>query len=130
MHRHFKQTRCAGERVHAATCDHCLCGRADLYVCVCSARIRHKRLTVQVDSVAKPLQNDRVIPSNVLDAANFYQTRGLIHGRSRIIPADPSRTTILGNFRLKYEEPPAECCDFSWHAAFFTKGHIEIECDP
>jgi hypothetical protein len=87
-------------------------------------------LTVQVDSVAKPFQNDRVIPPNVFEAANFYQTRGLIHGRSRITSADPSRTTILGNFRWEYKEEPAECRDFSWYARFFTKSHIEIECDP
>ena len=87
-------------------------------------------LTVQVDSVAKPFQNDRVIPSNVLQAANFYQTHGLIHGRSKIIPADPSHTTILGNFRWEYKKEPAECREFPWHARFFTKGHIEIECDP
>jgi len=87
-------------------------------------------LTVQVDSVAKPFQNDRVIPSNVVEAANFYQTRGLIHGRSRIIPADPSHTTILGNFRSEYKEEPAGCRDFPWYARFFTKSHIEIECDP
>lgn len=87
-------------------------------------------LTVQVDSVAKPFHNDQVIPSNVLQAANFYQTRGLIHGRSKIIPADPSHTTILGNFRWEYKKEPAECREFPWHARFFTKGHIEIECDP
>ncbi len=87
-------------------------------------------LTVQVDSVAKPFHNDRVIPSNVLRAANFYQTRGLIHGRSKIISADPSRTTILGNFRREYKNEPAECRGFPWRARFFTKGHIEIECDP
>jgi hypothetical protein len=87
-------------------------------------------LTVQVDSVARPFQNDRVIPSNVLQAANFYQTHGLIHGRSTITPADPARTTILGNFRWEYKEEPAECRDFSWYARFFTKGHIAIECDP
>lgn len=87
-------------------------------------------LTVQVDSVARPFQNDRVIPPNVLQAANFYQTHGLIHGRSRIAPADPSRTTILGNFRWEYKEEPTECHDFSWYARFFTKGHIAIECDP
>lgn len=87
-------------------------------------------LTIQVDSVAKPFQNDRVIPPNVVEAANFYQTRGLIHGRSRIVSADPSRTTILGNFRWQYKEEPAECRDFSWYARFFTKSHIEIECDP
>jgi len=87
-------------------------------------------LIVQVDSVAKPFHNDRVIPSNVLQAANFYQTRGLIHGRSKIIAADPSHTTILGNFRWDYKNEPAECREFPWHARFFTKAHIEIECDP
>lgn len=88
------------------------------------------QLTVQVDSVRKPFHNDRVIPSNVLQAANFYQIRGLIHGQSKIVAADPSHTTILGNFRWEYKQEPVECRDFSWHARFFTKAHIEIECDP
>jgi len=88
------------------------------------------RLTVQVDSVAKPFHNDSVIPSNVLQAANFYQTHGLIHGESKIVAADPSRTKILGNFRRDYDHEPEQCRGFSWHARFFTKAHIEIECDP
>jgi hypothetical protein len=50
------------------------------------------QLTVQVDSIRKPFDNDRVIPSNILQAANFYQTRGLIHGQSKIVAADPSHT--------------------------------------
>ena len=41
-------------------------------------------LTVQVDSVAKVGQNDEVIPANVAEAANFYQTDGLLHGRAQI----------------------------------------------
>jgi hypothetical protein len=88
------------------------------------------QLTVQVDSVAKPFHNDNVIPSNVHQAANFYQTRGLIHGESKILAADPSRTTILGNFRRDYDHEPEPCRGFSWHARLFTKSHIEIECDP
>jgi hypothetical protein len=88
------------------------------------------RLTVQVDSVAKPFHNDSIIPSNVQQAANFYQTQGLIHGESKIVAADPSRTTILGNFRRDYDREPEPCRGFSWHARFFTKAHIEIECDP
>jgi hypothetical protein len=87
-------------------------------------------LTVQVDSITKPFHNDGLIPSNVLQAVNFYQTRGLIHGRSRIVAADPSRTTILGNFLVQNDTEPVECRDFSWYAKFFTKSHIEIECDP
>ena len=87
-------------------------------------------LTVQVDSVAKPFSNDRLIPGNVRQAVNFYQTRGLIHGRSTITAADPTRTTILGNFRRDYKREPAPCRNFSWYSRLFTKGHIEIECDP
>lgn len=87
-------------------------------------------LTVQVDSIAKPFHTDRVIPANVVQAANFYQTHGLLHGRSKIVAADPSRTTILGNFQWEYKEEPKECRDFSWHARFFTRSHIAIECDP
>jgi len=33
-------------------------------------------LTIQVDSVTKVGQNDAVIPANVAEAANFYQTEG------------------------------------------------------
>lgn len=88
------------------------------------------RLTVQVDSIAKPFHTDRVIPANVVEAANFYQTHGLIHGRSRIVAADPLRTTIIGNFQWEYKAEPKECRDFSWYARFFTKSHIAIECDP
>jgi hypothetical protein len=87
-------------------------------------------LTVQLDSVAKPFSNDAVIPSNVVQAANFYQTHGWIHGRSKITAADPSRTTILGNFRWDYKKEPLECREFPWRARFFSKGHVEIECDP
>jgi hypothetical protein len=46
-------------------------------------------LTIQIDSVAKPFQNDWLIPANVVEAVNFYQTHGLIRGRRKIVPADP-----------------------------------------
>lgn len=87
-------------------------------------------LTVQVDSVAKPFSNDRIIPPNVSEAANFYQVHGLIHGPASITAADPEHTTIIGNFRREYRTEPAACHTFSWYSRFFTKGHIEIECDP
>ena len=58
------------------------------------------------------------------------ETRGLIHGQSHITAADPSRTTILGNFHMNYNEEPAECREFPWHARLLTTGHTEIECDP
>lgn len=87
-------------------------------------------LTVQVDSVAKPFHNDRVIPANVRRAVNFYQTHGWIHGRRNINAADPERTEILGNFRLDYENEPAEFREYPWSARWLMKGHIEIESDP
>jgi hypothetical protein len=86
-------------------------------------------LTIQIDSVAKPFQNDWLIPANVLEAVNFYQTHGLIHGRRKIVPADPAHTTILGNFRWDYKGEPAECHGFSWRGRLLSKGHTQIECD-
>jgi hypothetical protein len=86
-------------------------------------------LTIQIDSVAKPFQNDWLIPPNVFQAVNFYQTHGLIHGRRKIVPADPVRTTILGNFLWEYKGEPAECHGFSWRGRLLGKGHTEIECD-
>jgi pimeloyl-ACP methyl ester carboxylesterase len=87
-------------------------------------------LTIQVDSVAKPFSNDSVIPANVSEAVNFYQTHGLLKGRSRIVAADAERTRILGNVRREYRKEPAACRNFSWYSRTFTRGHIAIECDP
>lgn len=87
-------------------------------------------LTVQVDSVAKPFHNDSVIPANVHQAVNFYQTHGWLHGRRKIVAADPSRTQILGNFLCDYTTEPSGFNDYPWLARHFMKGHIEIESDP
>jgi hypothetical protein len=86
-------------------------------------------LTIQIDSVAKPFQNDWLIPVNVLEAVNYYQAHGLIRGRQRIVPADPAHTTILGNFLWEYKGEPAECHGFSWRGRLLSRGHTQIECD-
>jgi len=86
-------------------------------------------LTIQIDSVAKPFQNDWLIPANVLEAVNFYQTHGLIRGRRKLVPADPAHTTILGNFLWEYKGEPAECHGFSWRGRLLSRGHTQIECD-
>jgi pimeloyl-ACP methyl ester carboxylesterase len=86
--------------------------------------------TAQVDSVAKPGQNDSVIPANVRQAVNFYQPNGLVHGRARITAADPNRTQILGNFRLTYKRDTVDCSGYPWYDLLFTRTHTEIECDP
>src|SRR5579864_1767846 len=87
-------------------------------------------LTIQVDSVTKNGEDDSVIPANVAEAVNFYQTGGILRGRSMIAAADPSRTKILGNFRFAYEKEPAECHAYPWYDRLLFKGHTSIECDP
>jgi hypothetical protein len=87
-------------------------------------------LTVQVDSVAKLWQNDSVIPDNVAEAVNFYQTHGLVHGRRHIVAADSSKTDILGNYLVDYRKNPVSCPDASWVDRFLTPSHMQSECDP
>jgi hypothetical protein len=87
-------------------------------------------LTIQVDSVQKPNESDGLIPPNVHEAINFYQTEGLLHGRPTIAAADPSHTTILGNYQSSYRDHPVSCQDYPWFARTFMKSHIEIENDP
>jgi pimeloyl-ACP methyl ester carboxylesterase len=87
-------------------------------------------LTIQVDSVAKSGEDDSVIPANVEQAINFYQSDGLLHGRPAIRAADPARTRILGNFRQDYAAKPIRCDAYPWWDRIFMKSHIEIECDP
>jgi len=87
-------------------------------------------LTVQVDSIRKHGEDDSVIPANVSEAVNFYQSKGILHGRSKISAADPTHTTIVGNFRINYEKQPAECHTYPWYDRLLFKGHTAIECDP
>jgi hypothetical protein len=87
-------------------------------------------LTVQVDSVSKIRQDDAVIPANVAQAINFYQTNGLLHGQPRIRAADPKRTQIIGNFRFDYAQSAYNCSAYPWYDRIFTKAHTQIECDP
>jgi hypothetical protein len=87
-------------------------------------------LTIQVDSVSKPGNDDRSIPANVAQAVNFFQLDGLLHGRRQIVAADPLHTQILGNFRLDYKTNRVDCEGYPWYARIFMKPHIEIESDP
>lgn len=87
-------------------------------------------LTVQVDSVAKIGEDDSLIPANVAEAVNYYQTNGMLHGRPKIRAADPSRTKILGNYHFDYGLHQIHCEGHPWYAYVFTYPHIAIECDP
>lgn len=87
-------------------------------------------LTVQVDSVAKPWQQDGLIPANVAEAVNFFQPHGIVHGRQRITAADPLKTQILGNYRFDYHKDPVKCEGTSWFDRSITPDHMQSECDP
>jgi hypothetical protein len=87
-------------------------------------------LTIQVDSVRKKSQNDGRIPPNVQEAVNFYQSEGLLRGRSMIVAEDPNRTKILGNHESSYRENSVSCAGYPWYARAFMKRHIQIENDP
>jgi hypothetical protein len=87
-------------------------------------------LTVQIDSVAKIGHDDSVIPPNVHQAVNYYQTHGWVRGRRKIVAEDPVRTKILGNFLLSYDKDPVTCDNFPWYDYIVTKTHVESECDP
>lgn len=87
-------------------------------------------LTIQVDSIQKTNENDEDIPPNVREAINFYQTEGLLRGRTRIEAMDPGQTTILGNYKSSYKTTPVSCANYPWFARTFMRSHIEIENDP
>jgi pimeloyl-ACP methyl ester carboxylesterase len=87
-------------------------------------------LTIQIDSIAKPGEENFTIPANVANAVNFYQSAGLLHGRTAILAQDPGHTNIVGNFEMTYKDHPIDCNEFPWYSRFFTKSHIEIENDP
>jgi hypothetical protein len=87
-------------------------------------------ITIQVDSVQKLGEDDHWIPANVTQAVNFYQSEGLLHGRSQIRAADASRTKILGNFQFGYKSKPMSVAGYPWFARMFMRPHIEIESDP
>ena len=87
-------------------------------------------LTIQLDSIAKFGRNDSMIPSNVADAINFYQSRGPLHGRAQIFATNPAQTRILGNLHMTYKDHPIRCDNYPWFARTFNKPHHEIENDP
>jgi len=87
-------------------------------------------LTIQVDSVSRLHENDGIIPTNVAQAANFYQSNGFLHGRSKIRAADPTRTKVIGNFRFEYKSSAYSCKEYPWYDRLFVKAHTQIECDP
>jgi hypothetical protein len=87
-------------------------------------------LLISVDGVPKRSQDDSIIPANVAQAINFYQSEGLLHGRPAISAADPAVTQIIDNIHLTYKDNEVPTPGYPWFARTFTKRHIEIENDP
>jgi pimeloyl-ACP methyl ester carboxylesterase len=87
-------------------------------------------LTVQLDIISKPRQKPDIIPPNVAEAINFYQSGGPLHGRPKIVASNPSMTTILGNVHMTYDRFPVNCDNYNWFVRNFNKPHHEIENDP
>jgi hypothetical protein len=87
-------------------------------------------LTIQVDSISRGGNDDCLVPSNVAEAINFYQTQGWLHGCQHLRAENPAATKLLGDFRFRYRTLPPECKSFPWYARRFFRSHIAIECDP
>jgi hypothetical protein len=87
-------------------------------------------LTVQMDIIPKPGQKPDQISPNVESAVNFYQPKGPLHGKSKIVASDPARTKILGNFRMTYDHGSINCDNYSWFVRTFNKPHHQVENDP
>jgi hypothetical protein len=86
-------------------------------------------LTVQIDIVRKPGQHPTVVPPNVHAAVNFFQSEGLLHGRSEIVAENRERTEIIGNFHMTYDGQRVDCRNYPLFARTFNKPHHEIEND-
>jgi hypothetical protein len=85
-------------------------------------------LTVQVDSVGR---GDKVIPPNVARAANLFQRDGLIiKGEREIRAEDPTKTTIVGNFKFDYEGKKIDLSEVSWLKRLFQAAHTKMDHDP
>ncbi len=88
-------------------------------------------LTVQIDSVGR---DDAVLPPNVRNAANLYQTDGwLLDGEHPIRAFDPAQTRILGNWRFDYSQPPGSEIpleDVPWWKLAFRIPHARMDRDP
>jgi hypothetical protein len=85
-------------------------------------------LTLQVDSIGR---GDKVIPPNVARAANLFQRNGLIiKGEREIRAEDPSRTTIIGNFKFDYSQKKIDLSEVSWLKKLFRAAHTKMDHDP
>ncbi|HXU35271.1 MAG TPA: hypothetical protein VN937_02840 [Blastocatellia bacterium] len=84
-------------------------------------------LSVQVDSIGR---DDSIIPSNVGRAANLFQRNGwFIRGEQEIRAEDPTKTTIVGNFKYDYSDSKIDISKVSWMKKSFRIAHTRMEYD-
>lgn len=85
-------------------------------------------LTVQVDSVGF---NDHLIPSNVLKAANLFQSNDWIfRGENEILALDPEATSILANIEFDYSNKEVDMTAQPWQRRLFSTPHSMMDADP
>ena len=85
-------------------------------------------LTIQVDSVGF---SDHLIPSNVLKAANLFQSDDWIFsGEEKIIALDPEATNILANIEFDYSSKEVDMTAQPWQRRFFSTPHSMMDADP
>jgi hypothetical protein len=88
-------------------------------------------LTLQIDSIGR---NDAILPPNVRNAANAFQTDGwFLDGEHPIRAEDPARTRVLGNWRFDYSRPPGSeisLADVPWWKLAFRIPHARMDRDP
>jgi hypothetical protein len=85
-------------------------------------------LTVQVDSIGR---GDKMIPSNVVQAANLFQQNGwFIRGEPKIRADDPARTRIIGNFEFDYSHKKIDVSRVPFMKKAFRVAHTRMEYDP
>jgi hypothetical protein len=88
-------------------------------------------LTLQIDSVGR---NDAILPPNVRNGANVFQTDGwFLDGEHPIHAEDSARTRVLGNWRVDYSRPPGSeisLADVPWWKLAFRIPHARMDRDP
>jgi pimeloyl-ACP methyl ester carboxylesterase len=90
-------------------------------------------LLVSIDSYG---DGDNLVPPNVAAALNVYQRDHLfIKGEGNFAAEDPSRTKILGNYRLRYRGKGVDdlgvqdYAEEPWIRRVFIGSHLKIEYD-
>jgi hypothetical protein len=85
-------------------------------------------LTVQVDSVGF---SDHLIPSNVLKAANLFQSNDWIfRGEDEILALDPEATNIVANIEFDYSDKGVDMKTQPWQRRLFSTPHSMMDADP